>query len=173
MRLLINYIGILTILLMSCNNTNNQKFILRIDSLNMQLETAVEEYSIIDSTTLANIRKDVSSNCNKIDYKVDSSFNKLIIPYSQINKSIKQILKMDFYIKTELQKSRIQINTLLHDADRSLIDTTLLMQYIEDEKKAVNILIERMNFNHLRMMSETKRYDSLNPLIEEFINKNN
>lgn len=173
MKLLITYISVLSIVLISCNNIHNQKFIVQIDSLSLQLENAIEDYSAIDSATLAKIRENVVMNCNSIDYKVDSNFNKLIIPYSQISKSIKQILKMDFYIKTELQKSRTQINDLLHDADKNLIDTILLLQYIEDEKKAVNIIIERMNFNHLRMISETNRYDSLNPFIVELINKNN
>lgn len=173
MRLTIIYISILSFLLISCNNTHNHKFLVQIDSLDLHLENAIKEYSIIDSTTLAKIRENVITNCNRIDYKVDSSFNKLIIPYSQINKSIKQILKMDFYINTEIQKSRIQISDLHHDADKNLIDTNLLLQYIEDEKKAVNILIERMNYNYLRVISETNRYDSLNPLIEKQINKNN
>ena len=153
MRLLINYISILAIVLISCNNFSNQKFIVQIDSLNLQLENAIEEYSVIDSTTLAKIRENVNMNCNSIDYKVDSRLNKLIIPYSQINKSIKQILKMDFYIKTELQKSRTQIDDLFHDADNNLIDTNFLARYIEEEKIAVNIIIERINFNRLRVIS--------------------
>ncbi len=173
MKLLISYISVLSIVLISCNNIHNQKFIIRIDSLSLQLENAIEEYSVIDSITLAKIRENVIMNCNRIDYEVDSSFNKLIIPYSQINKSIKQILKMDFYIKTELHKSRTQIDNLFHDADNNIIDTNFLVRYIEEEKIAVNIIIERMNFNRLRGLSETKRYDSLNPLIEKLINKNN
>ncbi|HJN05186.1 MAG TPA: hypothetical protein QF480_01090 [Bacteroidales bacterium] len=173
MRSLIIYIAFLTTMLISCNYHSNQEYTTRIDSLSSQLEKAVEGYSVIDSATIAEIRENVNSNCNSIDFEVDSNFNKLIIPYSQISKSIKQILKMDFHIKKEIQNSRAQISNLLHDVKNNHIDTTLLIKYIEEEKKAVNIIINRMKFNRLRVISETKRYDSLNPLIVERINKNN
>ncbi len=173
MRLLHRYIPVLTIVLFSCNNLSNQQYINSIDSLNLRLENATEDYPNIDSIAFAKIRKVVATNCKTTDYKDDSNYSNLFIPYSQINKSIKHILKMDFQIRKELLKSNEQIDNLLHDVNNNLVDTKLLVKYIEDEEKAVNELINRMDFNHQRMISETNRYDSLNPLIEKLIKKNN
>ncbi len=169
MRLLISIITLLAIVLFSCNNNNNRDYKLQIDSLNLQLENAIDNYSLIDSATIAGIRENVNRNCDNIEYTDDTNFSKIFIPYSQISKSLKQVLKMNIYLRNEIQNSRLQINNLLHDANNNLVDTTLLIQYIEDEKKAVNILIDRINFFHLRVISETNRYDSLNPLIEKLI----
>jgi len=172
MRLFISYISLFSIILLSCNTIDNKKYISSIDSLSVQLEGAADVYSAVDSLTLAEIRKKVKNNCDLVDYTDDTSFKKLIIPYSQISKVIKQILKMDTQIKKELQLSRDQISDLLHDVNDNLIDTTLLVQYIEDERNAVNILIGRMNNNQQRVVFETARYDSLNPIIDKLINSN-
>lgn len=173
MRLLLRYIPVLILVLFSCNNVRNQQYISSIDSLNLRLENATENYPKIDSISFAKIRENVTKNCKAIDYKDDSNYRKLFIPYSQINKSIKHILKMDFQIRKELLNSNEQIDNLLYDVNNNLIDAKLLVKYIEDEEKYVNELIGRMDFNTQRLIAETNKYDSLNPLIEKLINKNN
>jgi hypothetical protein len=173
MRLLLMYIPLLTLVLFSCNNVRNQQYISRIDSLDLQLENATAIYPEIDSTAFVKIRTNVAVNCKTIDFKDDSNYSKLFIPYSQINKSLKHMLKMDFQIRREILKANEQIDNLLHDVNKNLINTKVLVEYIEEEEKAVNELINKMNFNNQLMIAETKKYDSLNPIIENLIKKKN
>jgi len=49
----------------------------------------------------------------------------------------------------------------------------LLVHYIADEKKKINRIIDRINYNYERVIAETRKYDSLNPLIKNLIYINN
>ena len=170
MRLFISYIAFFAVVMLSCNNKANQQYIVQINNLSMQLENAANIYSAVDSMGILEIRSKVKDNCSRIDHIDDSSFKRLNISYCNISKSIKQILKLDAQLKKNILISKTQINDLLYDANNNIVDTILLMQYIEDEKEIVSVLIDRMNYNYERVMVESTRYDSLNPLIEKLIN---
>jgi negative regulator of sigma E activity len=137
------------------------------------LENAAKNYSDMDSLAIVEIREEILDNCSKIDYRDDNLHNKIIIHYTKINSSIEQILKIDFQLKKDIVKSRTQINNLLYDVNNDLIDTSLLVHYIADEKKKINRIIDRINYNYERVIAETRKYDSLNPLIKNLIYINN
>ncbi|NQU33699.1 MAG: hypothetical protein HQ521_10730 [Bacteroidetes bacterium] len=86
---------------------------------------------------------------------------------------MKRILKMDLQLKKEIEISRTQISNLLYDVNDNLVDTTFLKEYIKEEKRIVLILVNRINHNLEIIRAETNRYDSLNPIIENYLNKNN
>lgn len=173
MRLFIFHIALLIVVLTSCSSNSNERYITQINQLSEQLEDAASIYYSIDSIGIVNIRKRVKNNSSKLKYIDDSTFNKVAVQYGNIVKSIKQILKMDVNLKKEYQISSTQISDLLHDANNNIIDTTLLIQYIEEEKKAIEKLINHMNYNYERIIIETNKYDSLNPLIENYLNTEN
>ncbi len=172
MRSLIGYTTLVVIILFSCNNKSNQQYILSVDRLAIKLENAAKNYSTIDSLTLVEISKKVKFNCSKIDYQNENKHN-IIIPYSKINKAIEQIFKTDIQIKKDLVICTSQINDLLYDINNNLMDTSLIKPAIKNEKESINMIIDRMNYNYERVISETSTYDSLNPLIEKLILKNN
>ena len=173
MRLLISYIILLATIMLSCSNNSNKQYILSIDSLSTTLENTVIKQLKIDSFAIVEIRKEVEDNCSNINYKNDNLNNKVIIQYNQIVSSLDQILRMNIQLKKDIANSRTQINNLLYDIKNNLVDTTLLAKYIKDEKITVNSIVDRMNYNYERVMAETSRYDSLNPLIENIIHNNN
>lgn len=163
----------LAIIALSCSNYSNQQYISSIDSLSTKLENAAKNYSDMDSLAIVEIREEIVDNCSKIDYRDDNLHNKIIIHYTKISSSIEQILKIDFQLKKDIVKSRTQINNLLYDVNNDLIDTSLLVHYIADEKKKINRIIDRINYNYERVIAETRKYDSLNPLIKNLIYINN
>ncbi|NQU34699.1 MAG: hypothetical protein HQ521_15830 [Bacteroidetes bacterium] len=173
MKLGASILSFMILVLFSCNNINNEYYISQIDSINTQLNEAAVGYSNVDSITIANIRKRVKTNCKRVRSLEDTVINKIFIPYSQIDKSMKQILRMDYQIKKNIKISRTQISDLLHDVNHSIIDTIVLKEYIKEEKKIVLTIAERMKYNQQRIMEETNRFDSLNPLIEQYFNKTN
>jgi len=173
MKLGASILSFMILVLFSCNNINNEYYISQIDSLNTQLNEAVIGYSNYDSIAITNIRKNVKNNCKKFSIQEDTVINKIFIHYSQIDKSMKRILKMDLQLKKEIEISRTQISNLLYDVNDNLVDTTFLKEYIKEEKRIVLILVNRINHNLEIIRAETNRYDSLNPIIENYLNKNN
>jgi len=173
MRSLIGYATLVVIILFSCNNKSNRQYILSIDSLTAKLENAVKNYSTIDSLALVEISEKVKYNCSKIDYQNENINNRVIIPYSRINKAIKIIFKTDIQIKRDLAICKMQINNLLYDINNNLMDTSLIKPSVKNEKKSVNTIVDKMNYNYERVISETSTYDSLNPIIEKLILKTN
>lgn len=158
---------------LSCSNNSDHHYIHSIDSLSTTLENTTIVQLKIDSFAIIKIRKKVEENCSEINYKNDNINNKIIIQYSHIASSLDQILRMDLQLKKDIAKSKTQLNDLLYDIKNNLIDTTLLQDYINKEKITVNSIVNRMNYNYERVMVETNKYDSLNPLIENIIHKNN
>jgi len=173
MRSLIGYAILIVIILFSCNNKSNQQYILSVDNLATKLENAAKNYSTIDSIALVEISEKVKYNCSEIDYQSEDINNRVIITYGQINKAIEQIFKTDIQIKKDLKIRARQINDLLYDINNNLMDTGLIKPAIKNEKESIKNIIDRMNYNYERVISEKNTYDSLNPLIEKLILKNN
>lgn len=157
--------------MLSCSNNNNH-YILSVDSLSTTLENTTIKQLKIDSFAIIKIRKKVEENCSNINYKNDNINNKIIIQYSHIASSLDQILRMDFQLKKDIAKSKTQLNDLIYDIENNLVDTSLLQNYISEEKMTINSIVNRMNYNYERVMIETTKYDSLNPLIENIIHNN-
>ena len=173
MKSLIYISFILILVLTSCNKTNNQYYVDQIDNIEFQLVNALDSYSTIDSIPIIEIRKNIKTSCNRLTDLKDTIISSTFIPYSQIDKSMKQILRMDTRIKKELKTSRKQISNLLYDAKNNLIDTVLLSQYIEEEKRILLLVVDRMKFNTDKVRTELIRYDSLNQIINQYLIENN
>ena len=164
---------ILILVLSSCKETNNQYYVNQIDSLEFKLVNALDSYSTIDSIPIVEIRKNIKATCNRLTNLKDTIISSTFIPYSQLDKSMKQILRMDTRIKKELKTSSEQISNLLYDAKNNLIDTVLLSQYIEEEKRILLLVTDRMKYNTDRIKTELIRYDSLNQVINQYLIKDN
>ncbi len=159
--------------LISCNNSNNEKYLAELDELLVQLKNAEKEYSNFDSAAISNIRKQVKTTCKRVRNPYDSLLNETIIPYSHIDKSIKQILRMDVRIRKDIVKSRSQIKDLYHDIENNLVDSIPLIMYMDDETRAVEMIIEKMEYNILKSLHETKKFDSLHPIVENLLISSN
>jgi hypothetical protein len=171
MRILTVILTLFVLIQYSCSNSNNDKLLLYLDNLRIQLNEAEMRYSNFDSTTISNIRNSVKTTCKRIRNADDTLVNSTIIPYSHIDKSIKQILRMDVRIKMDIKKSRVQIDDLYHDLENNLVDSIPLLMYIDDETNAVMAVIEKMEYNFQRSLSEVQEYDSLHPIIENQLNR--
>ena len=172
MRLLHIISGLLLVFLFSCTN-HNSEYVEQLDELNIQLDNAIANYNNIDSALIADIRTTVKSNCNKIANPKDTIVNSIFIPYSHIDKSMKQILRMDVRLRKEAIKSKAQLETLHHDLKKNLIKENFISNYFTEEKRMVVTLMERMDFNSRQMALETHRFDSLNIIIENYLKNNN
>ncbi len=153
----------------ACNSNKNGEIVAQIDSLNTIFDEAIDGYNKVDSTTVSHIRKKVKSNCLMIKDQNDPIVTATFIPYSHIDKTMKQILKMDARIKKESRLAKSQLENLHFDAEEGLIDPKLLETYFAEEKEIVMTLIDRMDYNTQQIIVEFNRFDSLNPIIENYL----
>ncbi len=153
----------------SCNSNKNVELVGSMDSLNVIFDEAIAKYNKVDSLTVSNIRKKVKSNCLMIKDQNDPIVTSTFIPYSHIDKTLKQILKMDAIIKKESRTSKNQLENLHFDAKEGLIEPELLETYYTEEKEIIMTLIHRMDYNTQQVIIEFNRFDSLNPIIENYL----
>lgn len=171
MKYIISLVSIL--FLFSCENNSNPQIVKQIDQISDQLEDALAAYNKIDSIEVSNIRRKVKSNCLRIVDSKDPIVTTTFIPYSHIDKSMKQIMRMDGRIKKEVNISKSQLKDLRYDAKNDNVDKELLEIYFAEEKDIILKLIDRMEYNTQQVILETTRYDSLNPIIENYLANQN
>ena len=167
MRLLTGIIG-LFIICTSCTQ-HNSSYLDQISDLKNRLEKANQAYDKIDSLEISTIRKTVKSNSVIVAELGDKDMEKTLISYSHINKSLKQVLRMDKVIRDDYSRSVIQLGTLYHDIENNIIKEEVFKNYLLEEKMIVESIIERMEFNTFRTLSELHKFDSLNPIILEHL----
>jgi len=157
------------ILISSCGNNHNKYYLERIDSLRFQLDVAIAEYNKVDTLVVTEIRNRVKTNCKSVRSDESPEVMSTFINYSHIDKSMKQILKMDKRIKIETALAKTQLDDLYHDASKDLMKEQDLKNNFREEKRIVQILIDRMEYNTSHVAVEIHRFDSLNPIIEQHI----
>lgn len=168
---LIGFIFVGLILLSGCGNNNNKEYLIKIDNLINELDIALEQYNKVDSITVSEIRKTVSTNCSAVKKDENPDVMTTFIYYSHIDKSMKQILRLDARIRNESETSKKQLEDLYHDASKNLINKQALQMHYSEEENIVKTLIERMEYNTGKILTETQRFDSLNPIIESHLKK--
>mgnify|MGYP003979741061 FL=1 len=92
------------------------------------------------------------------------------MPYSHLDKSFKQIIRMDKIIRMDYRKTISQLHDLYIDAERNIIDGRGLKNYFDEEKRITESIIQRMQFNSQRLESEITKFDSLNTIIVNQLN---
>jgi len=161
------------ILITSCDNNHNKYYLERIDSVRYELDEALAGYNKFDSVRVTEIRNQVKTNCKSVRSDESEDVMSTFIHYSHIDKSMKQILKMDKRIKIETALAKTQLEDLYHDASKDLMEKEHLKINFREEKRIVQLLIDRMEYNTAHAAVESHRFDSLNPIIEQHIIKRN
>ncbi len=157
----------------SCTNSNNKFFVEQINSLEVGLNNAYSNYNKFDSLEVSLIRNKVKINCRMVSVDDSAIISKTLITYGHIDKSMKQIIRMNHRIMEDYSFSKSQLEDLKYDISNDHISDTIFKQYFEEEKKIVMSIIERMEYNTSRIITETNRFDSLNPIIENYFRRRN
>ena len=153
----------------SCNNPNSE-ILSEINHEIDRLEIERLAYTNVDSLEIADIRTTITSNYYKIGNLSNDSISATAISYSHIDKSLKQIIRMDKIIRMDYQKTIKQLHDLYSDAEKNIIDGAGLKNYFQEEKRITESIIQRMKYNNQRLESEITKFDSLNTIIVNQLN---
>ncbi len=158
----------LLFILGSCSNPNKE-YLVQLSNLQDSLYTAHSQYNKVDSTVIANIRRTVKSNSIKAGRLNDKDFESTLIYYSHIDKNLKQIYRMDRVIGDDYDISVKQLDALYHDIENNILKEKVFKNYLLEEERIAHSVIYRMDFNTRRILTELRKFDSLNPIVIEHI----
>ena len=167
----LNIIGTILIL-SSCNGNQHADKLQKIDSLNMVLDKAeliFEEINIDSLRVLFPVFQNNSEEIKKYYTKEDEEGWKVICRYTDMKKPFRNVVEYYDNIRTEINYSRQQLDSLQHDLQNNIITEDLAIKYLSDEEKAVGTL-SKMILNDLATSKVIMHdFDSLNTLVEEII----
>lgn len=155
------------VIIASCTS-NNQESLNHISKIRKQLDSAASNYNL-DSNYLARVRKDVKIR-SRMSFDSNSvELRKARISFGNIDRRLKQSLKMDKVIHADLTKSEKQLNDLYHDIDNNILKEDEFKKYIDEEQEIAKSIIERMQYNQSRVNLEIAKYDSLKTILEKHV----
>ncbi len=159
---LFHWLILFAFILSSCAAHDN--FLKDIDNIKEDLQNSRASYNV-DSSFVANIRQDIRSR-SKLNYDYSNGkLNSALIEFGNIDKTLKQAMKMDRIIRSDYAKTIDQLNNLYYDVDNNILKESEFRNYISDEKQIAKSIIDRMDFNQKRISSEIAKYDSLKVII--------
>ena len=155
------------VIIASCTS-NNQESLNHISKIRKQLDSATNNYNL-DSNYLAKVRKDVKLK-SRMSFEINSpELRQARISFGNVDRRLKQSLKMDKVIRADLTKSEKQLNDLYHDIDNNILKEDEFKKYIDEEQEIAKSIIERMQYNQSRVTLEIAKYDSLKTILEKHI----
>lgn len=155
------------VIIASCTS-NNQESLIHVSKIRQQLDSAASKYNL-DSNYLVKVRKDVKLK-SRMSFDTNSiELRQARISFGNVDRRLKQSLKMDKVIRADLTKSEKQLNDLYHDIDNNILKEDEFKKYIDEEQEIAKSIIERMQYNQSRVTLEIAKYDSLKTILEKHI----
>lgn len=171
-----SFIGliVLTIALFSCSNSEKYKAeIKQLDSMMVLLDSATLKINSIDTAKMAEqlivIKQDLKT-CNeyiKDTLSVDAAM--MLSEYRSSAKPFDMILEKYTPHIEDLNKSKSQIKSLIHDLKIDKVDSEKIKQYIQDEIIAADKSIKDIDILENLAKIYSEKFETYKPQASEFI----
>lgn len=149
----------------------DQKYLAKIDSLQISLEEVAVLYESLDTNLLREQYNIVIAHLKTLEEIGNINDSIPVTPYNYVRKSYKMFFKEHPYLTGELAYTRSQIRHLRNDVEKGLLSKENRELYFEQERQAVRVLKQKMSFYYQRISSYQKEFEESNPQIEAFIDK--
>lgn len=166
-------IVVFIIALSACKNDQNEKFIAKVDSLNMELKAIETKVLSMDT---ADFKKRIAYNDEKLAYIqnnfTDTASKDQAIFMSDIiavKRSYNKMLKQREDVIKEIVFSKTQLFDLKRDLQNNLILPNSFKEYFVAESKAINNISNTVNGLVKWAESNTARHDQMKEKIEKFV----
>ncbi|MCH2215207.1 MAG: hypothetical protein MK086_08570 [Flavobacteriales bacterium] len=136
---------VIVLLAYACNRNNYTTEINQIDSLIVELDSAKEIYSSIDTAGFSELSQSFSENTAFVqqvykqrDDTMPGNVAMLMSEYRELKKPAKGFLVKHSSIGEELNFTQKQLEDLRHDLENNLLDANFVDRMLTDEMKALN-----------------------------------
>ena len=162
----------------SCKNTRTyDKYIKELDSLKVVLQQSAANFKTVDSTTCLNAAEKQYTYTQFIETHLKDTVTKTIAENLQNFQSVKQGLN-DYlaYRSTWLAQANasvIQLQTLTHDLKNGSVNEEDATEFINQEKKQAEAIIEELKLNTETIRSHLELYNQSLPICETLVKELN
>lgn len=170
------FIVLLATLSLGCERTHFSNEISSLDSLRAKLDSAERLHRLIDTTGFHEAGKVFTQKLTFIQQKYTESKDTiprnvalLMANYRDLKKPSKGFIPEYERTRKELKFSKDQIRDLKHDLQNNLLDTNIVVEMMNSERKAVEDVVARVG--QLKLSSEftRKKRSELEPRIDSLI----
>jgi len=167
---------VLSFVALGCQRTHYAEEIRTLDSLRADLDSASNQFRLIDTTGFSNAGRVFTENLAYVQQKYTQSEDTiprevamLMADYRDLKKPSKGFISDYERTREELKFSKSQIRDLKHDLQNNLLDTNIVVEMLNDEIKAVEDVVSKVN--QLKVSSEytKQKRAELEPRIDSLI----
>lgn len=158
----------------SCKNTHAyDKYIKELDSLKIVVEQAVDNFRTVDSMACINAYAKQITYTDFINKNLKDTISKItaenIQAFYNTGKGLKNYLMMRPQWLKEAHTSIKQLSNLSHDLKKGSVDTEEAVEFINNEKKIAEKIIEELKVNTEVIRSHMDQYTRSLPVTEELV----
>lgn len=160
--------------LASCAGKDYTAELEKIDSLKMVLdetELMLKEIKIDSLRSMHDVFKKNAADIKNHYYKDNQTNWEIITRYTAMKKPFRNVVEYYDNIKSELDYSHQQLDSLYHDLQYNLLPEELAHEYLTDEKNAIGELHSIVSKNLATSKVLIHDFDSLNKVTEEVLGK--
>ncbi len=167
------FFGILfTVILVGCKNVqNNNRFLLKTDSLLVHLDSSKGYFDKIDTLSLKTVLKNIKQRVNFLSTFKGNQVDSLFLEYGHRYQIFKHFLKEYPEINKELKFSKKQLDDLKHDLRYGILKNGKDSLFYTQEQKAFNHLRRQISLYYQRILEQNRQIKNLNMFMDNSFNK--
>lgn len=169
---------IMTMSFLSCRNTHAyDKHIKELDSLKVVLQQSVANFKSVDSTQCVEAFSKQYTYSLFINSHLKDTVTKTVAENLQLFHSVEKGLSDYIALRsswlTEANSSAAQLQTLSHDLKNGSVDEDDAIEFINEEKKQAEKIIEELKTNTETIRKHLELFNQSLPVIEDLIKQLN
>ena len=162
----------------SCKGTDYTKEIATLDSVTVKLDSAEAEVNKIDTNRIGPMYRQIENDLHYVEifYRnkpkeevIDKQFATILSDYRSLRKPLRNSLGQVPKLKTDIDYAQSQIENLVHDLEKNLVDKKDATQFVNKEKAEANKVIQNTGYITIVLKDVLPRYDEVSPRVRAYI----
>lgn len=169
---------IMTVSFLSCKNSHAyDKYVKELDSLKVVLQQSVANFKTVDSSQCVQAYSKQYTYSLFINTHLKDTVTKTVaenlLNFNSVEKGLKDYLSLRSTWLTEANLTITQLQTLSHDLKNGSVDEDDAIEFINEEKKQAEKIIEELKTNTEIIRKHLELYNQSLPVIEVLIKQLN
>lgn len=172
------FVSVLTFIFSSCRNTHAyEKYVKELDSLKVVLQQAVTNFKTVDSAGCVNAYSKHYTYSLFLNSHLKDTVTKTVAEnlqnFQSVEKGMHDYLAFRSSWLNEADLSITQLQTLSHDLKTGSIDEEEAVEFINEEKKQAETIIEELKINTEAIRKHLEVFHQSLPVCEDLVKQLN
>jgi hypothetical protein len=166
------------LLLVSCSGTSYTREIASLDTVSRRLDSAEAEVSQWDTVRIGMMWRQIENDLRYVevfyrhqpkDSIIDKRAATILSDYRSVRKPLRNSYAQVPKLKSDIDMAQAQINNLIHDLQKDLVDKKDAEQYVRTEKAEAEKVIQNVKYISILLKDVFPRYDEVSPLVRAYV----